>query len=185
MGYKKYAADINYTQASLQADSYNYPHYGLYLHQYFNMPEPTPGFYRNYNFPNIFNQKTIDSWIGQADSLREQGTSMSIRKVAAGERNTDEMYEFLKLEVLTPAGLKLPADVYLGLSPDHSPEIFYLLAFKKGNSKFSDLLLGRDAETKLLCDLPKKVKTDLYRAKMCWIENGVPKSITLPQKITL
>jgi len=185
LGYKKYSADINYAQAGLQADSYNYSHYHLYLHQYFNMPEPEPAFYRNFIFPDIFDQKTINAWKNRSGASPNTVSSMSLHEVAHGERNRDEMYEFLKLEVVTPAAAVLPADVYLGLRHDNAPEIFYLIAFKKGNSNWSNEILGRNAGRMFSCDLPGKIPKGIYNAKMCWIEDGVAKSISLPKKIRM
>jgi hypothetical protein len=186
LGFKKSAADVNFYEAAFKADSYNYPHNRLFLHQYNNMPDPKPEFYRNFIFPVFFDDRTIATWRKRNGSQWSGPVPvLTTSNVPDSEHNKDDIYPLVQLDVQTWGKTVLPSSVFLGITGDSNPGQFYVVALRQSNSSWMNLFSGKMGGKSFSSDIPRKLPKDLYAANLCWIEDGKPRSIPLSGKVVL
>lgn len=172
--YIKYDSAINYLTEGLKADSYNYPHHKLFLHQFFNLADPEPWFYKHYQFPAYLPEKTVYAWTHHLQDLAEENvTKVSFREAPLGERNKSDIYPNIEILVQNHKADMPRTGIYFGLiSNDLKRTCYILAAMKKRNGNY-------------LSNLPKKIPTGSYSLIICWLENGKPLSRRLSSNILI
>lgn len=178
--YKKYERQVNFYYAGLKADSYNYTRNGVFLHQYLNMPEPEPSFYENYKFPEYFDKRIISAW--KSAALPGKNLVIQVTEHATIERYKTYLYNIKAIKVLNVGGEVFGKELYLGLSENANPNRFYLVALKDGRSSWS---AGAVMAGELNAEVPKKIKSGLYTATLCWLEAQKPCFRLISKKVML
>ncbi len=171
--YIKYDNAVEYMTDGMKADTYNYPNNRLFLHQYFNLPDPEPEFYKNYKFPVYFPENTVIAWTNNLQELRDPKlTHFSILEIPR-ESSSGDLYANIQIEVENHEPDKPSKELYLGLI-SHSPQRnCYILATRKMKSG------------NYQANMPKKIPTGSYTLTMCWVEKGIPVSRQLSGNILL
>ncbi len=185
ISYIKYDAAIRHFSSSLKADSYNYPAKGIFLHQYFNSPDPEPEFYKNFTFPVYFNDSIIKSW--QTSNVGDGGTT-SLKVAEMGNKGQYSHYlnPLLEFIVETDESESYGSEeVYLCVFQKNTAHEPFLVALMKGNGGLYERLKGKRLPKRLYGDIPDKLPAGTYQANLCWIENGVPRSTVLSTALEL
>jgi hypothetical protein len=178
--YKKYERQVNFYDAGLKADSYNYTTHRTFLHQYFNLPEPAHTFYENYSFPEYFNKAIIKAW--KSAAVPATGLGIEVTDYPKMERYANYLYGVKGIKVLN-VGQEVPGkDVYLGLSENATPNRFYLVALKDGRPSWGS---GDSAAGEFNAEIPEKIKSGLYTATLCWLEAKQPHFKLISKKVSL
>ncbi len=182
--YVKYDAAVKYFASCLKADTYNYPAKGVFLHQYFNLPDPEPTFYRNYAFPVFFDDDTIRNW--QKGSASHSGTT-DLKVVDVKNEGAYGHYLNSLLEFSVEASGFEPhtSEVYLSIFQIDNKRAPYLVALSKNNGSLYQRLKGDNSLNQWRGNIPNKLPPGTYRASLCWIEYGKPKSIALSNRLAL
>lgn len=184
--YSKYDAPASLVTAELKADSYNYPHNNTFLHQYYNIPDPEPEFYKNYKFPVFFSPNTINLWKNQINNLSPDTTL----KLSTEKHSDDGIYkEFIypSMSILIEdAPSSLPQkETYIGLISNAAPGKFYIVAVKDRNYTGIKGILNNSKKRKFYASFLTKFPSGTYKTGLCWIENGIPKVVVVPGTISI
>jgi hypothetical protein len=171
--YKKYESAVTYLEQGLIADSYNYPQHHVFLHQYFNMPDAKPEFYINYKFPEYFSEKTIQAWKRRSTSVPANAKIVS-EDFPPGARGGDYVFPIKILQIDNQDQDLSGKDLYLGLTSDAIPDLFYLVALKDDNRSLANRLLRRPLSGNYHSEIPEKLLSGSYSARFCWVQNGKP-----------
>ena len=169
LGYIKYDAEVSHRVSSLKADTYNYTHRGLFLHQYFHLPDPPPSFYRHYRFPVFFTDDQLAALqpdLGEAVPF----TLEVLRGAALPQDYTYAQYQ-LSFEWRDPFATK---DLWVSLSPVDAPSERYLLSARPVQSGFrsfwarlkSVFLEGLDFPVRCRVQFPAKLPAGMYRVRV-------------------
>ncbi|MCF0051621.1 hypothetical protein LXM25_16250 [Dyadobacter sp. LJ53] len=179
--YKKYDRAVNFNDGGLKADTYNYTRNGIFLHQYYNLPEPEPAFFENYSFPEYFDNKIIDAW-KSATALPGHGLEIQVTEYPELDRYKSFIYRINAIKILNVGGDVPRKDVYLGLSENSNPNCFYLVALKDDRPyrKNGELMAGE-----FNVEIPKKIKSGFYTARLCWLEAQKPRFELISNKVHL
>jgi len=181
--YKKYETAVSYFDEGLKADSYNYPHNKIFLHQYWNMPDPDPGFYANYDFPLNFPESTINFWRSARSSQKPVSTTLITKEIPPLERDPDYIFPLKEL-VIKNNNEDIPEQgAYLGLSSNAAPGKLYLIALLANNGSWLSGLIGQPVTGNYRCEIPKKLPHGTYTAKMCWVKDGKPMASQISQNV--
>jgi hypothetical protein len=181
--YKKYHSAVKYFEEGLMADSYNYPHTGLFLHQYINMPDPNPGFYQNYTFPVHFEEKWVDFCKNSIKSAKRSAVRFTSTDYKPHEKDPDYIFPIKELKIEN-GPVNIPDKrVYLGLLHDNIPNKFYLIALLPNNGSWVSGMLKNDGTGNYRCEIPEKLPAGAYTAVMCWTENGRPNTAVMTDKV--
>jgi hypothetical protein len=182
--YIKFDAPVRLMEAEHKTDSFNYTNNQVFLHQYFDMTELPPAVYRNYKFPAFFSKNTIESW---KRSIVETPGGGAYPLVLNHVGQTGEYARYfhpvieVTLDHIPPV---VPRnEVYLALLSNTSPGFFYLVAMRDLNNSWQKKVTGEQAERKFFVSLQGKVHKSVYRAALCWYQNGEAKSIPLTGEI--
>lgn len=185
--YSKYDAPVALVASELKADSYNYPHNNAFLHQYFNLPDPEPAFYKNYNFPVFFTQNTIDSWKNQLINLPGDTTlKLSTEKHGSEGIYKEFIYPSMSIWVENAPSSSPPKHTYIGLMNHAAPGKFYIIAVKDQNYTGLKGLLSNSQKRKFYASFLTKFPSGTYHSGLCWIdENGQAKVVVIPGTISI
>jgi hypothetical protein len=173
--YAKYESAVNSFEHGLKADSYNYPQHHLFVHQYLNMTDADPNFYRNYKFPVYFSKSVIESWKSKPVGEPAQAT-VSVRRYAAGALSSNPVFPVQIVGIETADNDLAKQHVYLGLTSRSDPNLFYLVALHSNRSILSNLFARGAGSTNYYCEIPEKLRHETYVARFCWLADGQPMS---------
>ncbi len=184
MSYVKYDAAVKYFSSSLKADAYNYPAKGIFLHQYFNLPDPEPKFYRNYVFPIFFDRETIANW--KSGNGTHTG-AIDLKVIGKENKGAYSHYlnPLLEFVVETDKFKSLKSEAYLCIFQNDELSTPYIVALMEDKGSLYQRLISNKLPTRWYGDIPDKIPAGTYQANLCWIENGDPKSIILSNTISL
>ncbi len=182
--YVKYAAAVKYYSSGLKADTYNYTEKGVFLHQYFNLPDPEPKFYRNYIFPVFFSDETIKVWRKGSDK-----SSGRIDLKVTGIENKGQYSHYLN----SLLGFAVEADkfephskgMFLCIFQKGSAQKPYIVAMMEQEGSLFQRLKGNKPPNRLHGDIPDKLPAGTYQANLCWMENEVARSLALSDSLIL
>lgn len=184
--YSKYDAPVALVASGLKADSYNYPHNHSFLHQYYNLADPDPGFYKNYNFPIYFNESIIDSWKNQLGVIPSDTTlKLSTEKHPADGIYKEYIYPSMSITVEN-APLSTPQkETYIGLLSSSDRSKFYIIAATDRNYKGIRGVLNNSEKRKFYASFLTKFPPGTYHTGLCWLENGKPRIAVIPGTISM
>lgn len=184
MSYIKYDAAVKYFSSSLKADAYNYPAKGVFLHQYFNLPDPKPEFYQSYNFPIFFDDKTIANW--QAGNDRSSG-AIDLKVIVLENKGGYSHYLNPLLEFIIEADKLEPlkSEAYLCIFQKDKVNTPYIVALLADKGSLRQRLKGNKLPIRWYGDIPDKIPAGNYQANLCWMDNGDPKSVVLRDSLPL
>lgn len=169
LGYGKYDAEVSHRVSSLKADTYNYTHRGVFLHQYFHLPDPPPSFYRYYRFPVFFTDDQLAALqpdLGEAIPF----TLEILRGAALPQDYTYAQYQ-LSFEWRDPFATK---SLWVSLSPVNAPGVRYLLSARPVQSGLrsfwarlkSVFVEGLDFPVRCRVQFPAKLPAGTYRVRV-------------------
>ncbi|MCF2489334.1 DUF4832 domain-containing protein [Dyadobacter sp. CY347] len=178
--YKKYDRAVNFSDAGLKADSYNYTRNRVFLHQYYNLPDPDPAFYENYNFPEYFGKNVINNWKAAAAS----GSDLGIEVTEYGDlpRYKTYIHRVKAIRVMNVGGEVPGKDVYLGLTENANSNRFYLVALKDDRPSWKG---GKSVAGEFDAEIPAKMKPGSYTATLCWLDDEKPRSVMISKNVSL
>lgn len=182
--YAKYNAAVNHFSSGLKADTYNYTTKGVFLHQYFNLPDPEPKFYQNYIFPVFFNDEIIKIW---QNSSNKNSRSIDLKVINTENKGRYSHYlnPLIEFVVEIDEFKFYDKEVFLCLFQMEGVQKPYIIALMKNNRSTYQQLVGNEPPNRLHGDIPDKLPTGIYQANLCWIKNGVPESIMLSDSLLL
>ena len=182
--YIKYDPDVDTFSSGLKADSYNYAHNGLYLHQYLNLPDPDPRFYKNYSFPVFFSQDIIDLWKTNVRAI-PPATELDVTEVKNTERYWTYITPVLEFRIKIATSDIPEKEIFLAIFSDANPDNFLLIATREDKGSLIKRPFVKTDNRKFAAHIPKKIPSGNYAAMLCWIENGKPRSVLLAEKISI
>jgi hypothetical protein len=182
--YTKYDPDVDTFCSGLKADSYNYAHNGLYLHQYLNLPDPDPRFYTNYNFPVFFSQDIVDVWKTNLRAI-PQSTELEVTEIENIERYRTYITPVLEFRIKIAAEDIPEKEVFLAIFSRANSADFLLIATREDKGSWIKRPFAKTGNRKFSAHIPKKISSGNYTAMLCWLENGMPKSVLLMEKVIL
>jgi hypothetical protein len=178
--YLKYDRQIKLMVSELKADSHNYRHHSVYLHQYFNMPDPKPEFYRYHKFPVYYPEEVIDSW-SLLISKSDEDNNLKLRAVVPESSAVykNHIYPVVELYVSNVPG-HLPGNgLHLGLLHASKPHVFYLVAMKDLSNNGLKKFVSTDDTGNFAAAVPEKLIPGIYKAGLVWMDDGVPKVVKI------
>ncbi|WP_207508056.1 hypothetical protein [Telluribacter humicola] len=177
--YLKYEKAVIILKQGLKADAYNYTHNQIFLHQ--NSFDPPQSFFRNYTFPQFFDQSTINAW--QSGSSSNSTIKVASIKIPSSVPIIDNRYPLLDLEVQN-APSSLPYDrAFLTLQGQQDSTKCYLISLHD-KSNWLNKYANNSSRT-YSGFFPLKIPQDVYELRICWIDNNVPKSILVASQYKL
>jgi hypothetical protein len=181
--YAKYDSGVKQMGAELKSDSFNYTHHRVFLHQYFDLTELGPSFYRNYEFPTFFDKNAVATW--QQGLANSKGTHPILAN-NVGKSGVYSKYYFPVTEVNLNEvpGFVPRSEVYLGIQSKSNPKNFYLLALRDLSGSWQNRLLRPSANRRFFVSIEDKIHTGNYSAAICWLENGQPRMLPLSGELT-
>ena len=182
--YIKYDTVVNYFSSGLKADTYNYTTKGVFLHQYFNLPDPEPEFYRNYVFPVFFDDEIIEKWQKGNDS-NNQSIDLKVTDMENKGGYGHYLNSLIEFTIETGPFDAHSKEVFLCIFQMDGVQKPYIVALMKNNRSLYQRLKGNDPPSYLHGNIPDKLPTGTYQANLCWIRNGVPGSIMLSDSLLL
>lgn len=178
--YRKYDKAVNFNDAGLKADSYNYTRNKFFLHQYYNLPDPEPSFYENYIFPEYFGKKVIDTWKTTTGAKSDLG--IQVTEYPDLPRYKTYLYRVKAIKV-SNVGSEVPGkDVYLGLTENADPSRFYLVALKDDRPSWKS---GKAGAGEFNVEIPGKIKPGTYTATLCWLDDDQPRFKMISKNVSL
>ncbi|PWJ58314.1 hypothetical protein CLV98_104173 [Dyadobacter jejuensis] len=168
--YLKYEAAVHYLEAGLKADSYNFTHWKVFLHQYYNLPDPDPLFYANCRFPTYFQEADIRQWQGGVDTVQMMAKeNLVITKITNPAEIKQHRQSMLQINLR-----KLPEsvpieDTYLMVTPHFLDSTVYLLALRQEGGKW---LKVKGGLRNLMGEIPDKIPHQPYQLMLCWKAQG-------------
>lgn len=184
--YIKYDSAVALVAAELKADSYNYPHHQVYLHQYFNLPDPKPDFYKHYEFPVFFEPATIDSWKTQL-MRASSGSTATVSKehpLRSGIYK-DYIYPITSFRI-DNIPITLPKkDTYIGFVSNIHPDQFYLAAVRDQKNSGLKGLLNLSGHRVFTTTILNKFPEGTYQMGLCWLEDNKPKVMLVDKALSL
>lgn len=184
LSYVKYNEAVNYFSSSLKADTYNYPQKGVFLHQYFNLPDPESEFYDNYNFPVYFDEKTIDRWKDSRDTSSNSAT-LNVITTPHAPGNSEYLYPLIAFTIAIDKFEQYDKESFLCLTPKEGIQKPYMVALKKNNQSVYNLLKDSHIPNTFYGEIPGKLPKGTYKASLCWIKSGAPRAILLTDSLVL
>ena len=184
--YLKFDAGVKTMGSELKSDSFNYTNNQIFLHQYFDLTELGPSFYRNYRFPEFFGKNAVSLWKAEIQKANGGG---NYRMVAdeVGKTGIYSKYFFPVTEVrLNDIPPTIPGtEVYLGLLSNSYPEHFYLVALRDLNNSWQSRVFKRNLNRKFFVSIEGKVRKGVYHAGICWLEQGKPKILPVAGSLSI
>lgn len=182
--YLKYDGRVKLMEAELKSDSYNYTHNRVFFHQYFNLPDPEPHVYKNYDFPVYFSDSTIGLW---KENIKKQKQHSSIAWNAV-EVNDSRIYKNYIHPVIEITLKNIPDNVpqrniYLGMLNLSRTKVFYLIALRDLSNNGLKRLLKKNEDRKLSASIPNKFRSGRYSMGLCWMADGSPVSLALKKQL--
>ncbi|WP_149241589.1 hypothetical protein [Dyadobacter sp. 32] len=182
--YAKYESVVNFYTSGLKADSYNYTHNGVYLHQYLNHPDPDTAFYSNYSFPVFFSEKLIEGWRINAQR-RAPSATMTIKEVENIHEYRVYLTNVLEFEIHTDAPEIPKSGVYLMISSVSEPANIFLIATREVRGSWITRSFTESGAREFAMHIPKKIAQGIYSARLCWQENGEPRSTMVAERFSI
>lgn len=181
--YAKYGNAVANHNDELKADAYNFPNHSLFIHQYSSAPDHDPAFFKYYSFPEYFLKSEVLTWEKQIKSqpIYSQAvfkTNLIDDKSLYGKY----IYPVLNIEI-DHLPISVPGkDVYLFLTDHNKSDKPYIIALRVNSNNWLKNLVKEDLLPPSFSTIvPQKMPHGIYNAALCWMENGVPKSILISQ----
>jgi hypothetical protein len=174
--YAKYDHEARELVEELKADAYNYKNHHIYLHQYYNLPDPPEKFYRNYSFPRFFGNDLISAW--QSNSISFPTISLLSKEKENKGPYSNYIYPAVELLVQHVPQRVPHQNVYLLLQSARAPFDKYIVSVSENNSTFLSAFLHREARNRIFQGLfLLKIPRKKYKVRLCWVERNTPQSI--------
>jgi hypothetical protein len=185
--YVKYDSAVNYMEEGLKADSYNYPAHSLFLHQYYNLPDPDSGFYTHYEFPAHFSREVINSWKEISQKAGDKNFYLLTQRVLEKTGRYEHfLYPVLEFEIEGLSGTAPRKEAFLGIMQQSPPYNFYLVALEEQKGSWLKNTVSRSAKPVSAKGIvPQKLPAGNYSAILCWLEDGKPKGLLVSKQIYL
>jgi hypothetical protein len=181
--YAKYNHEAKELIEELKADTYNFTHHQLYLHQYYNLPDPPPDFYKNYSFPQFFSKTLVAAWHNRSTSS-DKITLLSQEKENKG-KYSEYIHHVVELEIQKVPQRVPHQDVYLTMQSIRDSSQKYMVSISESsNNFFKSLFLSNDNRTFYGLFL-LKIPREKYQVRLCWVEGKVPRSILVSSNYKL
>ncbi len=174
--YSKYQNTLIELRNGLIADSYNYTHNQVFLHQYFNLPDPQPSFYRNYSFPVFFDNTVLEGW--ESSQTNTNNITITSQEIPTLRQPGGYIYNIIEIKIEHVPSVVPHSEVFLVLRPKNILDKKYFIGVNTGGNSISEILFPSSEQTfhgKFL----DKVSRNKYEARLCWIENKKPRSILI------
>lgn len=179
--YIKYGSTVQELEKKLKADTYNYTHHHKFLHQYSNLVDPSPEFYRHYTFPEYFGQSMIARW---HQTNEPSGAAITSHVILASDVTNDHIYNTMEFEVRNVPAHVEEESLYLTFENRIDSSEFYILGLNARRSWLLDAISEKVDRVFYATTLLKMPQGD-YQARINWIENGEPKGIAVTADIHL
>ncbi|WP_131694658.1 hypothetical protein [Dyadobacter tibetensis] len=165
--YLKYSSAVDYYRAGLVADSYNFTARKLFLHQYFNLPDPQPWFYGHYRFPAYYNTAVFEKWSREEDTMRVlRKEDLKIVKIQNEAQYKHYIYPVLQFGLENIPDSVHTKEAYLMLTSTTQKQESYLMALRPEGPRI--LFWGREGTVKLVGEIPDKIPSTAYNLNLCW-----------------
>lgn len=172
--YSKYQNSVVELRNGLIADTYNYTHSQIFLHQYYNLPDPQAEFYRNYSFPVFFDEALFESSVRLKSSSNK--LSITSEDIPTIRQSGGYIYNLMELKIQQVPPYVPHKEVFLVLLDKQNQGKKYLIGVNTIGNSFAEKLFPPKTQTfhgKFLDKIPESN----YEAHLYWKENKRLKSL--------
>lgn len=181
--YIKYNELVGQIESGMKLDSYNYKHSGKFFHQYMNLPDPEPEFYRNYKFPTYYSDRMIKSWEDVINNNSVSQIKLRAEEFADSPQYKTFQYPMIELTITDlPDGLS-EKEIYLGMLNTSEKRVFHLISLRDLTNNGLKGRIWSKGKRILFASIPNKLNTGDYKLGLVWVENGVPKALSINQTL--
>jgi hypothetical protein len=174
VSYKKYAIEAQEHRDALMADAYNFTTHGVFLHQYFNLPDPEPSFYKYYRFPTYLANNAIKDWRNKLTiaQMQDQSLNTVVKKEDLSTPFMPLLQDFYNVEIGNIDYRTIAPNakiVYLALLSQETGKV-YLASLRPNSVSWLKQLTGQAKFTTVGSSFAAKLTPGRYTIGMCWSE---------------
>ena len=174
--YAKYDHEARELVEELKADAYNYKNHQIYLHQYYNLPDPPAEFYKNYSFPLFFSNDLVSAWQNKSISSHEINL-LSKEKENKGVYS-NYIHHVIELQLQHVPHQVPHQNVYIMLQNTRAPFEKFIVSVSEGNSTFLNSFIHYGTKDRIFYGLfLLKIPREQYQVRLCWVDRNIPQSI--------
>lgn len=174
--YTKYTAKMDHHIRKLVADSFNYQHHAVFLHQFIDVNDPPRVNFRNYTFPPYIPSQEIEQCYQQLqlDTIQSTARQVKVHYLHKAEGFEKSIYPLIQIDINTLPSTLQKEQLYLLFYPSNAASPPYIAAPFVAKTNWLRSMITPKTEQNISLTIANKLPEGNYDLALYWKnEQGV------------